>query len=277
MQDYKTYAGVDGCPAGWVAVYLTGDTWEVQVQERFIDLNFDCSLMLVDIPIGLQICDPRPCDLEAKKVLGKRKSSVFATPCQKAAYAENYTAANLVNRAYTGKGLSKQAWNICNKIREVNDFLIEHKELRPTVREVHPEVCLWALNQRQPMEHYKKTTEGFAERLDFLTRLYPQSSQVVEAIQKFTRSQVALDDVVDALCAAITAKLSNGHLMSLGCIYLTGLVPRDTNYLPMEMVYHVPDIILQGEDILALCARGQQWCHICPKRECGDNTNPELK
>ena len=34
---------------------------------------------------------------------------------------------------------------------------------------------------------------------------------------------------------------------------------------------------LTAKEILRLCSQGQQWCHICPKADCGDNTNLDLK
>ena len=50
------------------------------------------------------------------------------------------------NIAEMGKSLSAQAHAICTKIAEVDQLLLMSPALRHRVREVHPEVCFWAIN-----------------------------------------------------------------------------------------------------------------------------------
>ena len=47
------------------------------------------------------------------------------------------------------------------KIREVDSLLRESAKARRAVREVHPEICFWALAGGRPMRHSKKTERGF--------------------------------------------------------------------------------------------------------------------
>jgi predicted RNase H-like nuclease len=280
MENYKTFVGVDGCPGGWAAVFLTQKGgYKVKVFQDFasIVLPLKEALVLVDIPIGLSADGNRLCDIAARKVLGARRSSVFTTPCRLAADAPTYSTAKEINLELTGKSLSKQAWNITAKINEVNDFLLLKANPLVTVREVHPEVCFWGLNQKIPMREYKKTNDGYNQRQSLLNRYYaPAHFLIHNAFINNQRRQLSLDDIVDALCAAVTGWLSQGELLSLPEI------PEADQYgLPMEMVYWTPPPgALQEpnpEDILELCSQGQQWCHICPRAECCDNTNPKVK
>ena len=82
------------------------------------------------------------------------------------------------------------------------------------------------------MQYGKKTTEGISERLNVLCRVHPKAEEIYEsALSKFFRKDVAKDDVVDALVAAVTGRYGCGQLSR---------VPdddqRDERGLPMEMV-----------------------------------------
>ena len=61
-----------------------------------------------------------------------------------------------MSRRLTGKGLSRQAFAIAPKIKEVDDFLQSCPTAEVTVREAHPEICFWALNGGCPMRYQKK-------------------------------------------------------------------------------------------------------------------------
>jgi predicted RNase H-like nuclease len=89
-------------------------------------------LILIDIPIGLKNGGKgeRLPDLGARRILKARKSSIFPIPCREAVYMESYKKACEVNEKLTGKRISKQAWNIVSKIRDVNNFLVENEIFR---------------------------------------------------------------------------------------------------------------------------------------------------
>jgi len=197
-------AGVDGCRAGWVAfkVEVPSFTTSVEVvtlptwlRERPPDL----ACLGIDIPIGL-LDGPRACDKAARKLLGQpRASSVFPAPCRAAVRAATYEEASAVNRRNTKRGLSQQAWGIAPKIKQVDDAITS--ECQRWAFEVHPEVCFWALNQRRPMKHNKKTKEGAAERAALLRRVIPEIEQ--HLVKRPPR--VGADDLLDAAVAAWTA------------------------------------------------------------------------
>ena len=240
------FVGVDGCRAGWFAVTIDTDGhWKAQVLEDAKHLWAECrkaSLILIDIPIGLRDSSPeeRLCDKEAREVLGpKRGSSVFPAPSRLALEATSYAAASRLNDKHTGRKLSKQSYAITGKIREV-DALLDDDRVGKRLREVHPEVCFAALNRCSPMQHSKKTKEGFAERLDVLEAVFPQTHAVVAyALSNWLRKEVARDDVLDATAAAVTAFLGHGNLRTH-----PSQPERDSKGRPMEMAYYLLSALL---------------------------------
>jgi predicted RNase H-like nuclease len=232
--------GVDSCPAGWIAVIYTPYLKHYKVAKNFLELFNECWFKedfddqvycLVDIPIGL--CnEPRRCDSIARSILGKRSSSVFSTPVYDAVYSNTYSEAKEANFKLTGKYISKQAWNICPKIRDVNDSY--HKfPLKISVKEMHPEVSFWALNGKKPCQHYKKTTEGKKERLEILSRFCPDAESLFYKIfTEVNKKDVAADDIIDALVGVVTAKTEK-----LIC-FPYPLLQRGRNGYISEMVFY---------------------------------------
>jgi predicted RNase H-like nuclease len=122
------------------------------------------------------------------------------------------------------------------KIKEMNTFLRDKRSAREVFREVHPEVLFWAFAGGNAMQHRIGKPEGFAERVRVLENVLKDSqARATEALTTFARGAVKRDDVLDALAAAVTALLSQGHPAS---------IPEnpdcDIYGLPMEMVYYRP-------------------------------------
>ncbi len=170
------HVGVDGCKAGWLAVTRNGTRLEYRLFTNIRELASafsNAERILIDIPIGLPWSDAavRPCDRLARGFLGKaRKSSVFPVPCREALGAPGLNEARAINQACLGRSLGAQTWSIARKIAEVDNFLLADRRRRPCLREIHPEVCFWALAGRKPMMHRKGALEGREERLRLLTR-----------------------------------------------------------------------------------------------------------
>lgn len=235
------YIGVDGCKAGWFAVTERGGGFEFGVFEtmgQLLDGHPQAELVLVDIPIGLPCkqCPSRPCDTAARSRLrAPRASSVFSAPSRPAARADSIATAQHLNQAEVGRKLSKQAWCICKKIAEVDQLLIAHDAARSKVREIHPEICFWALNDQVAMLHPKKSSDGIAERVMVLTRFEPRTADALAAaLKKYPLKKVVqADDVLDALVAYVTARVGLENLKRLGGPGPTG----DEEGLPMEMLH----------------------------------------
>ena len=158
-------AGVDGYRGGWVAVVVDVDgRTEVRTAVRFEELlRLPVDVIAVDIPVGLPESGPRQADVDARRFVGRRASSVFPTPPRAVLEAETFAEACARARALTGKAISQQSFALRTRILEV-DALAEQAE---RIVEVHPEVSFCRLNGR-PLAHSKHTTAGLAERRELL-------------------------------------------------------------------------------------------------------------
>ncbi len=203
--------GVDGCHAGWIAVSDTVDGLTYCIHPTFEDLLDSWSSaqkILVDIPIGLPArrIPVRQCDMQARRVLGPRASSVFTPPSRSASRAQSIEVARELNLTEVHRSLSAQAWGICRKIAEVDQALLAHRRAREAVMEVHPEVCFWSLAGSAPMNHAKRTAAGQRERLQLLQRWEAHSAELLGSIMaNHRRRDVQADDVLDALVARLGA------------------------------------------------------------------------
>src|SRR5512145_3333118 len=159
-------AGVDGCRAGWVVVLAHPLAYNAHAHQVTICARFDEILALlptstvcaVDIPIGLlEERQPggRDCDRCARRLLGRRASSVFTPPIRPLLDTTHYDQVR-------GHGLSIQAFNILPKIREVDRVMTP--ALQHRVYEAHPELAFQSL-AGQPLQDRKKTVAGREARL----------------------------------------------------------------------------------------------------------------
>jgi predicted RNase H-like nuclease len=229
--------GVDACRKGWFAVCLSRNNgWAIDIFTTIRDLwnTFQkASLILIDIPIGLPEKGKRHCDIDARKILKQRATSLFPVPSRQAIHAKNYQNACRMNKKILGIKLSIQTWNISGKIREVDDLLMNDEKARCRVRESHPEICFWALAGGQPMKHYKKTDQGFAERRKVLKKKHPFTNEIVDtAMNKFYRKDLAKDDILDAMALAVSAAAPPESLKTI-----PKNPAKDSKGLPMEIVY----------------------------------------
>ena len=240
MKEKFPNLGIDGCPAGWLSIQAGEQYgWKIELFPTIQDLwnvHSHSDLILIDIPIGLKDEGdaPRLNDSAARKYLApKRSSCIFPTPCRKALYASSYIEANKINKTLTGKGLSKQSWNICPKIREMDQFLQKNKEAREVFIESGPELCYSILNDNKPMEYYKKTRQGMQERL-FILKSYCKckDNPLVIGLEKFKRKDVSKDDIMDAWILALRASAGKSNLQ---------LIPESFEYdstgLPMRIAF----------------------------------------
>ena len=237
MSRSANYFGIDGCKAGWVSIYKTNlSKWEIEIFttiEEFWNIYSDAELVLIDIPIGLIDGGPAPrsAEVAARKYLsGKHSSSIFPTPCRAALLKSTYEEANQVNREKTGKGLSKQTWNIMEKIRELDILLQEDKNARNVFYEAGPELCFMTLADKS-FNHYKKTEDGLKNRLNLILDYCNCDSSFYEsALKRFTRKIVAKDDILDAWVLAISASFGKKNLRFLPENY-----KYDSTGLPMRI------------------------------------------
>ena len=106
------------------------------------------------------------------------------------------------------------------------------QDLQGKVREMHPELAFWALNDRKPLHFGKKTREGAEERLEILTRFLPFAEDCYKnALNTYKRKDVAADDILDAMVGAVTAM----HFPGIKTLPENPI--KDDEGLAMEMVY----------------------------------------
>lgn len=107
----------------------------------------------------------------ARGMLPGCAARVFSPPSPETLACDTFPQANAANRRATGKGLSKQAWNLVPKVREARTL---RGRLPASARmiEVHPEVCFAQLAGK-PIALSKKTEEGARVRVDVLCKACP--------------------------------------------------------------------------------------------------------
>jgi predicted RNase H-like nuclease len=204
-------AGVDGCPAGWIVALACMRHERLHSLKFVLCPHFDDVLHLdaaptvvaVDMPIGL-LPEPQPggriCDRQARRLLGRRASSVFSPPSRRILQAAQYDEVRT-------HGLSRQAFGILPKVREVDRLM--SPALQNTIYEAHPELAFTAA-AGAPMRYNKKTAAGREERLRALAqvaepRLRHPAQLLTQGLRAFKRTQAAADDLLDAMVLTRTA------------------------------------------------------------------------
>jgi predicted RNase H-like nuclease len=199
--------GVDGCRGGWIAVSDWGGSLDAGVHENWLSFVGNVkpdALIAVDIPIGLPARGARACDVEARRFLGiPRGSSVFPAPVRACLATGSYETIAARHRRADGRGLSKQAFHLLPKIRQLDEYLLEHTREISRVYEIHPEVSFATWNEGRALQHSKASAAGRAER-----------EQLIDAIWQGERERLWArvqgrgcrpDDLNDAFAALWTA------------------------------------------------------------------------
>ena len=193
--------GVDACKKGWIGLSddlrgYFGRTIAAVVQAAEEDGVVD--VVAIDIPIGLPNHGARQADVLARKLVGRRSSSVFSTPVRAALAASTHARATAISLEATGKGISQQAYALGAKILEV-DVWAQTESGRQVV-EVHPEVS-FATIANAPLMHPKSTWAGVEERRSLLM----EEGVSVPVDLGLAGEMAAVDDVLDAAAASWTA------------------------------------------------------------------------
>ena len=192
--------GVDGCRDRWL-----GFAWHengASAWHMFSDAaevcGFPAAAVAVDIPIGLPTGARRACDREASRLLspGKASSRVFPTPPRSVRQAATYVEACDISFAEIGKKLSKQSWGLWPKIVDFDDAGVDHERLV----EAHPELSF--LRMAGQVLTTKHAEEGLDERIAVLRR----HMDVVDDALRSRPPKAALDDCLDAMACAWTAR-----------------------------------------------------------------------
>jgi predicted RNase H-like nuclease len=205
-------AGVDACRNGWVAVSLdaAAPVIAVRVKASLAALLTPwlepggAITVGIDMPLGLLERGWREADRAARRLLGPRRSSVFAIPPRAAWAQPSHRLANERCRELTGQGFSAQAWGLRAKLLEAGQY---RDRCGHPLYEVHPELAFAAMAGR-PLAHSKHTAAG----RDVRRRLLAGAGIEIPAV---TPAPLA-GDVLDAAAVAWSARrIAAGHAVTL--------------------------------------------------------------
>ena len=233
---YEFFAvGIDWMKPYWLAAEIRGAEITIRKLSHIAEINsyyLSADAVLIDIPVGLPENTgenaARP-DCEARAYLpAGRKSSIFPVPCRQAICMENYPDASGENERVLGKRLTSQSFAFSGMIRQVDDFLLTDSWWKNCLMESHPEVAFQMLNNGEGLQHSKHTEAGVQERIAILRRYGVDPTPL---FGEFAPKQY--EDVLDALCLAVSAKL--------GCQNGFRTIPKepmcDSRGLKMQMVF----------------------------------------
>lgn len=199
--------GVDGCRGGWIAVAEWCGSLDARVHENWLSLVSNAkhdALVAVDIPIGLPARGARTCDVEARGFLGvPRGSSVFPAPVRACLASGSYETVAARHRRADGRGLSKQAFHLLPKIRQLDEYLLEHPRDLARIHEVHPEVSFATWNEGRALQHGKAEAAGLVEREQLIDAIWIGERERLWALVR--GSGCRRDDLNDAFAALWTA------------------------------------------------------------------------
>jgi predicted RNase H-like nuclease len=197
--------GVDGRLHGWIAVWIDEAGRKGFKSISAIDeiLQFDATVTLIDIPIGLPEAGYRACDLAARSVLGEARSRVFLgvrRPLLERSCIIDFQAANACGKRIDGKGISIQTHAILSKVAEV-DALMTPKG-QEGIRETHPELTFKTLNGDKHLDN-KQSSEGRKQRRAILLK---NGFDAIDSwLVELRGTGAKADDLFDACAAAIAA------------------------------------------------------------------------
>lgn len=218
MTEAPLVAGVDGCPAGWIAVIWDGgQALASRLCRNFAEvMALPATIIAVDMPVGLPEHSGRPPERAVRACLGERQSSVFAVPSEKAIYCEDYAEACRVNLLHSDppRKVSKQCFHLFPKMREIDALITPGQQAR--IFESHPELAFWVMNGETPLPLPKKVKSApFGPGLDLRRALLRGAGLPVDDLKPdYRRRDVGADDLLDACaCAFVAWRILNGRSM----------------------------------------------------------------
>ncbi len=189
--------GIDKARGGWVAVMLEDGAFAGAVFIERVEQvqTMDASWIAVDMPMAFPSVGRRPAELQARRLLGRRASTVFFTP-PRSSIEHGWDEAR-------SAGVSKQMWNLVPSIVEVEACR------EPTWIEVHPEVVFATLGG-SPLPS-KRTWDGAMAR-----RAQLEAAGVRLPEDLGSAGTAAVDDVLDATACALVASKHPSATVPLG-------------------------------------------------------------
>jgi predicted RNase H-like nuclease len=230
--------GVDGCKFGWIAITVDTNSWVITYALHpdgvtLFNAHNESAVIAIDIPIGLTEQGAGVCDQAARSLLGRpRSSSVFPPPIRAALAARTREEADRITREADGRGVGAQAWNIYNRVRDMDGLLRSSSQLRERIYEAHPEVCFRAMNGGRSMKYSKHRREGLDGRRCLIDQYFGADS-FAQVRLAYPKARVSGDDILDAYAVCWTAN----RILRRQAASLPEPPPFDAHGLPMRILY----------------------------------------
>ena len=174
---------MDGARGGWAVACAYEDGTRVRLAPDISEvarLRGDAPVA-IDIPIGLlESVDFRSCDRAARRLLGRRASTVFAPPARyQLVAAGDYAAMRALvtderRSNASARGVSAQSAGLARKILEVDEYVRAHPDSERWLFECHPELSFLALNGGEPLVA-KRSAAGAEQRLRLVGKVFPDA------------------------------------------------------------------------------------------------------
>ncbi|MEL6712530.1 MAG: DUF429 domain-containing protein, partial [Planctomycetota bacterium] len=196
----------DGSRGRWIAVAVGHDgayhsAHLADTLAEVLDRYSTAPVFAIDVPIGLPETGARKADLEAKMLLGPRRSTVFAVPPRPVLVCDTYADARKKAVELTGKSISAQAFALRHNVLEAESLLDDER-----VFEVHPELAFRSLVGRV-LTTNKRTWNGAVERQEALA-----SAGITLPARLGDAGDAPVDDILDAaVCAWVARRIAVGE------------------------------------------------------------------
>lgn len=245
--------------SAWIAVAFDGREFDhaavfAEIGDLWLRYE-EADRILIDVPIGLleEGNATRECDVLARRVTGVEVDgrsggedstgdrAGLSPPVREATRKRRYSTAAKVHERRTGERLPEASFERAPAIAAVDELLGEIPEARGTILESRPAVCFRAIGDG-PLEHDRRTAGGYAERMRRLAAFDARGAPTVQAAAEATTGHdVRIEEVIDAVVLAYTARPSRSPLRSL-----PPDPPTDAKELPMRIVYRSETPLVDG-------------------------------
>lgn len=214
---------------------LSGNRLSVERYNNIADvlsIHKSADKFIIDIPIGLadnkEEAAYRP-DNAARRILGRKSSSLFPAPLRSVARAKSISEAWEVSKKLNAR-TSYMTMGIREAVNEIDIFLQTNENWKNILCESHPEVCFALLTGGIPIMEKKTDDQGISRRLDILEKYGIDRMSVTEhpLFNKYS------DDVIDAVCLALVGKFVINDESTT--IPPEGEIQFDATGLKMQMV-----------------------------------------
>ena len=218
--------GADGCRTGWVVCRRDADgALSIEVVKTLAEACEGLSILAVDMPIGFVDVPrpPRACEVEARRLLPGKASSVFPTPCRPALACSTHAEANAPARRWASESTSRPFTCFPRCARSTSCCGRGHR-LKRIVYEAHPELAFARMNGGKPVLS-QEAPAGRLRRAPPLLAAHGFKCTVDRL------PGAARDDILDAIAVCRTALLiAQRKATRLGPARL-----RDSCGLPMNI------------------------------------------